>query len=125
MIEREILEILEAPPDIGAERFHGIIDQFKVGRDVNQVMTLLDSSNARLVSLGALILSEVSFDLYNSDSFISRLRELLDHEDPAVRFRALSAIYPALSRYSDDTQALLRKLRNDPNEGVRRSAEAA
>jgi hypothetical protein len=124
MIEREILEILEAPPNIGGEGFHRITDQFRGGRDVNQIMTLLDSSNPRLVSIGALILGEVSFDLYNSDSFLSRLRELLDHEDSAVRFRALSAIYPALSRHSDDTLVLLRKLRNDPNEGVRAIAEA-
>jgi hypothetical protein len=125
MIEREVLKILELPADVGGERLAGFIDQFRAGRDVNQLMTLLHSSNPRLVSIGAWILDEVSFDRYKSDGFISRLRELLDHEDPAVRFRALGAIYPALSRHSDDTHALLRKLRDDPNEGVRMSAEAA
>jgi HEAT repeats len=125
MIENEILEILEAPAEIGGERLNRLADQFRSGRDVNQLMALLDSSDARLVSIGAWILGEVSFDRYNSVSFIPRLRELLDHEDPAVRFRALGAIYPALSRHSDDTQALLKKMRNDPNQGVRGIAEAA
>jgi HEAT repeat protein len=125
MIEREILEILDAPADIGGERLNGFADQFRSGRDLDQLMTLLDSSNPRLVSIGAWILGEVNFHTYNSDKFISQLRELLDNEDPLVRFYALGAIYPALSRHSDDTHALLRKLRNDPNEGVRMSAEAA
>jgi hypothetical protein len=35
MIEREILEILEAPADIGGERLGVITDQFRVGRDTN------------------------------------------------------------------------------------------
>jgi hypothetical protein len=124
MIEREVLEILEAPPETGGD-LHQFVDQFRSGRDVNQLMPLLDSSDPRLVSIGALILGEVSFNRYNSDSFISRLRELLDHEDTMVRFYSLGAIYPALDRHSDDTRVLLEKLRNDPNEGVRGSAEAA
>ena len=95
MIEREVLEILEAPPDIGGERISGFADQFRSGRDVKQLMTLLDSSNFELVSIGAWILGELHFHLYNSDSFISRLRELLDHEDPAVRFNALGATLPS------------------------------
>jgi hypothetical protein len=56
--EFRIIEILEAPPDIGGEHLHRITDQFRGGRDVNQLMTLLDSGNARLVSIGALILSK-------------------------------------------------------------------
>jgi hypothetical protein len=47
-----------------------------------------------------MILGEVTFDRYNSDSFISRLREF-------------GAIYPALSRHSDDTRVLLEKLFED------------
>lgn len=69
-------------------------------------------------------LGQLHFDLYNSDSFVSRLRDLLDHKDPAVRFHALSAVFPALNSQDIPTQALLRKLCSDPNEGVRKSAEA-
>ena len=42
-----------------------------------------------------------------------------------VRFHALGALFPALNPRDADAQALVRKLRDDPNEGVRRSAEAA
>lgn len=63
--------------------------------------------------------------IYNSDAVISRLRALTDHPDPAVRFHALGALYPALNPQEAATDALLRKLRADQDEGVRRSAEAA
>ena len=86
---------------------------------------LLDSNHAELVSIGAWILDELHFELYNSDSFILRLRKLLDHNDPAIRFHAFGALFPALDPRDADTQALLEKLRNDPNKGVRMSAEAA
>ena len=117
-------EILQAGAD-GGERLNDIADQFRHGRDMNDLIILLDSSNSELVSLGAWIVSEIPFELYNSESFISRLHVLLDSEDPAVRFHALSAIYPALNPHEAATRALLKKLCNDPNEGVRMSAAAA
>lgn len=124
MIEREILDILLSRTDSG-ERLNELVDQFRRGRDVDQLMVLLGSSNPEVVSIGAWVLGELQFELYGSSTLVSRLRELLDHEHPAVRFHALSALYPALDIGDADDQALLRKLRSDPNEGVRRSAEAA
>lgn len=124
MIETDILAILGDATD-GAQRLNDFADEFRSGRDVNELLVLLDSDNSALVSAGAWVLGELSFDLYNSDGFLSRLRELLDHQDPAVRFRALGAIFPALNGQDAATQALLSKLRSDPNKGVRMSAEAA
>ena len=95
MIERQILEIVGGAADSG-ERLNEIADQFRRGRDMNDLIALLDSSNSELVSIGAWILSELHFELYNSDILLSRLRELLNHKDLAVRFHALGAIYPAL-----------------------------
>jgi hypothetical protein len=88
-----------------------------------ELTVLLDSSSSELVSIGLWILSELHFELYDTDRFVSRLRALLDHEDPAVRFNALSAIYPALNWQEAATRALVEKLRSDPNEGVRSNAE--
>ena len=124
MIDSEILEITADASDSG-ERLNEIVDQFRHGRDMKDIVVLLDSPNAELASIGAWILSEIPFELYGSDSFISRLRKLLDSEDPAVRFHALSAIYPALNARDAATQALLKRLSSDPNEGVRMSAAAA
>ncbi|HEY5755656.1 MAG TPA: HEAT repeat domain-containing protein [Steroidobacter sp.] len=124
MIETDILAIFADAID-GGKRLNEIADEFRSGRDVNELLVLLDSDNFELVSAGAWILGELSFDLYNSDRFLSRLRALLDHQDPAVRFRALSAVFPALNGQDAATLALLSKLRSDPNEGVRMSAEAA
>jgi hypothetical protein len=124
MIDREILDILGDTTDSG-QRLNGMVDQFRRGRDVSHLVGLLDSSHADLASIGAWILGELPFELYNSDRFVHRLRRLVDHTDPLVRFHALGALFPALNPQEVDTQALLLKLRNDPNEGVRTSAEAA
>jgi hypothetical protein len=124
MIESEIRDIVGDTVSIG-ERLNGMVDQFRRGRDVSHLIVLLDSSHADLVSTGAWILSELHFELYNYDNVILRLRKLLDHADASVRFHALGALFPALNPQEADTQALLQTLRNDPNEGVRRSAEAA
>lgn len=124
MIEQEILQIFADQTDRG-ERLNEVADQFRRGREVNDLIATLDSNNAELVSIGAWILGELRFELYSSESILSRLRKLTDHADPAVRFHALGALYPTLHPEEPTTQALLRKLLRDPNDGVRRRAEAA
>jgi hypothetical protein len=124
MIEKEMLEIIRHPADAGV-RLNEIADEFRCGRDLNEVMVLLNSSNSRLVAFGVWILGELKFELYNSPEYIRRLTELTDHEDASVRFHALGALFPALDRDDAATLTLLSKLRGDENEGVRKSAEAA
>lgn len=62
MIEQEILEIVQDTQGSG-ERLNRIADQFRSGRDTVQLIPLLDSSNAELISIGAWILGELHFDL--------------------------------------------------------------
>jgi hypothetical protein len=124
VIEDEILAIYQDRLDDGT-RLNVIADEFRDGRDVNEIKRLLDCADVRLVSIGAWILGEIPFDLYSSDDFVSKLWELTGHGDPLVRFHALGALFPALDRNSAATQVLLRKLRVDENEGVRISANAA
>lgn len=124
MIDREIRAIADDAANRG-ERLNEIADQFRRGRDVNELLVLLDSSESELVSIAAWILGELHLELYEVGHIMSRLWKLVDHENPAVRFHAFGALYPALNWQDVATQSLLMKLRNDPNEGVRRSAEAA
>lgn len=124
VIEQEVLDTVRDANDNG-ERLNRIADQFRNGRDVHEVLALLNSSNDELVSVGAWILGELRVDLYNSNPFVSRLKELVDHRTPAVRFHAFGALFPALNWRDESARLLLAKLRNDPNEGVRRCAEAA
>lgn len=124
MIESEILDIVADRTDNG-ERLNALVDQFRSGRNVTDLLSVLNSRNSEVVAIGAWILGELPFELYDSDDFVSRLRELTDHEDPAVRFEAFGALFPALDRTDASTQILLRKMCNDPNDGVRKSAEAA
>jgi hypothetical protein len=123
MFELEILEAIRAAAS-GADRLNGIVDEFRRGRDVAEVGAILQSGDSELLSIGAWILSELPIELYNnSESMIARLRELLDHPAAPVRFHALGALYPALDWSRPESQALLYKLLQDPNEGVRRCAE--
>jgi HEAT repeat protein len=124
MIEQEIAEI-EADKNDTGERLNRLIDEFRRGRDVNDLVPLLESSNSLYVSLGVYILGELPLELYNSDALISRLRDLTGHSSPAVRFNALGAIFPVLSATDVSTQAMLRRLLGDENEGVRNAAQAA
>ena len=123
MIDREIRDIVEDAADSG-ERLNEIADQFRRGRDVNDLVVLLDSGDSELVSIGAWIVGELHFELYDVAEIMARLWKLVDHEDPAVRFHVLGALYPSLNWQDAATQSLLKKLRNDPNEGVRMRAEA-
>jgi HEAT repeat protein len=123
VIEQEILEMVRDARTSG-KRLNRLADQFRSGRDVQEVLVLLESTDAELVSIGAWILGELPIDLYNTEAFISRLRHLLEHQAPDVRFHAFAALFPALNWRDDVARRLLTKLLNDPNEGVRRSAEA-
>jgi hypothetical protein len=124
VIEMEIRNIIASGSGLG-DRIGEIANQFRCGRDVSELITLLDSSDSELVSLGAWIVGELQFHLYDSERILSRLRGLLDHPDAAVRFHALGALFPSLNPQDPKTQAVLQKMRCDANEGVRRTAEAA
>ncbi|NMO18196.1 HEAT repeat domain-containing protein [Pyxidicoccus fallax] len=124
MIDDEVNEILVDPTDDGT-RLNDIADEFRRGREVSQLVVLLDSTNPELVSIGAWILGELPFELYQSDELLSRLWSITGHPDPAVRLHALGALFPALNPTDASTRELLRRLLCDPNEGVRMSAQAA
>jgi hypothetical protein len=123
MIEQEILEIVEDQADDG-ERLNEIVDQFRRGRDVSDLVVLLDSINTEFVSIGAWILGELPFERYSVDEIVSRLHKLTNHTEPAIRLSAFGALFPALSSKEAATQTLIRKLLDDPNPGVRSAAEA-
>jgi HEAT repeat protein len=124
MIEDEIREIVSDRADEG-ERLNALVDEFRRGRDVRELVPLLASEDAELVSITAWIFSELPEELYRAEDIVSRLRGLTAHVEPMVRFYALSAVYPFLNLTEPATQALLTKLVQDENDGVRMMAEAA
>lgn len=121
MIEQEILEVLADPADDGS-RLNEIIDEFRGGRDVNELQPILDSSNTDLVSIGAYILGELDPALYSADSFLDRLHALTDHTDPSIRLHAFGALFPTLDPNQATTRRLFERLLCDPDDGVRWAA---
>jgi len=124
MIEEKTLEIVESPSDNGT-RLGTIVSEFRSGRNVHEILALLDAGNSQLISIGAWILSELPFESYDFPEFENRLRKLVGHDAPGVRFSTFSALFPALKPQEAATEELLNKLRTDADKGVRMAAEAA
>ena len=124
MIMEEIERILEDSDDDG-RALNVLVDEFRVGRDVKELSRLLSSQNDEIVSIGAWMLSELHFDLYRDTILVEELFRLTEHHDSSVRFNALGAVFPALNLDNNESRALLERLKNDENEGVRRKAVAA
>jgi hypothetical protein len=120
-------KILNALDDVkrGPTFLLAIIDLRRGDRDVTDLWPVLKSNSLQLLSTGLWMLGELPLKIYESGGFVERLRELLDHDNALVRLHAFGAIFPALNWAETESFALLVKLRQDPNEGVRNSAEAA
>ncbi|MEO0460609.1 MAG: HEAT repeat domain-containing protein [Myxococcota bacterium] len=125
MIEQEIRSIIEDRADDG-DRLNGIVDGFREGRKTTELLPLLDARDSELVSIATWILSEIPTKLYCGDeAILSRLKMLVFHEEPSVRFGALNALLPTMSASDSEARDLLKRLLHDPNEGVRLAARAA
>ena len=124
-IEYELRRILSYEVNQAAIELNLLIDQFREGRDPWELLCLLNSDDDELISNGAYIINEISFDWYNTPAFIDKLHELTHHESPTIRFWASGALFPSLDRTNPDTLELINRLLKDDNDGVRMSAEAA
>jgi hypothetical protein len=116
-LTQKIVDIMNDPLDDG-EALNDIVDEYRIGKDPDEVIELLDSDNSDLVGLGAWILSEIDEEKYNSEPFISRLMNLTNHEDPTVRFNSIGALYPCLDWTSESTKELYEHLSKDSDKGV-------
>lgn len=107
------------------ERMNRLVDEFREGRDTDQLLVALDSEESEIVSLGAWILGELPFERYSTDTLLLRLWTLTSHGDPSVRFHALMALFPALLAGAPSTDALLARLIDDPDDAVSKVARSA
>jgi HEAT repeat protein len=121
MIEDEVFTILRRTGE--TNELNSLVDQFRAGRDPNEVLRLLFSENDELVRIGAYITNEISTKYYDTEAFIDRLYELTNHQVPRVRHYSLAALFPLLSPTCQRAHDLVVKLLNDLNEGVRLAAE--
>ena len=114
MNENEIREIIKDP-----KRVNTLADEFRRGRDVCDLLPLLNSENKEIVGVAAWIVGEVTIDPSKAEPVMSRLHDLLNDADPSVRFLAMGALFPHISKETLVTMS------SDPNEGVRIRAQSA
>ena len=120
MIESGILEIIK-----DSQRLTQLADEFRQGRDIGDLLALLNAEHHDIVTIGAWIAGEITIDPAKAQPFISRLQQLVNHKVPAIRFNAIGAIFPFLDRSDPAAREMLVRLSADSNEGVRRIAQAA
>jgi len=119
MIESEVLDIIK-----GKRRLGLLADEFRGGRDIRDLMVLLSSDNDQIVEIGAWIAGEIKIDPANAQPLITRLRQLVSHENPSIRSQAIGALFPFHDWTDPATKETLVKLSRDPNKGVRLTAQA-
>jgi hypothetical protein len=120
MIEKEIVGALKDP-----RRLDLLVDEFRRGRDIRDLLTLLNSKNEEIIGIASWIAGEIRIDPANAQPLISRLHQLVNHETPAIRFNAVGALYPFLDFADPAAKEMLVRLSSDSNEGVRLMAQAA
>ena len=120
MIERNTLKIINDP-----KRLNLLADEFRAGREIGDLLVLLNSENEQVVWVGAWIAGEVIIDPADAQPLISRLHQLVDHENPSIRFKALGALFPFLDVANPAVKEMLVRLSCDPIEGVRLAAQSA
>lgn len=120
MNEMDILEDIRDP-----RRLNLLADQFRQGRDIADLLALLLSESGEIVGAAAWIVGEVDIDPQNARLLIPRLRQLVSHENPSIRFHAIGALFPFLDKADPAIMEMLTPLSADPNEGVRSIAQAA
>lgn len=116
VIENEVQAILSGAADPPAALLT-LVDEFRSGRDPQELLDLLYSTNDECIRVGAFITSEISTETYESGRFISRLHELTAHHDLSTRLYALNSLYPLLDPIDRDN--LVARLLKDiePNTG--------
>lgn len=123
MIEDEVLAIANSASD-AAVALNSLVDQFRLGRDPEEILRLLLAENDELIRTGVWITTEISTDHYNTVPIITRLKDLTNHQDPSIRCYALNSLFPLLDPAHRETHDIITKLLKDPNEGVRETADA-
>jgi hypothetical protein len=101
VIENEVQAILSGAADPPAALLT-LVDEFRSGRDPQELLDLLYSTNDECIRVGAFITSEISTEKYESGRFVSRLHELTDHHDFSTRLYALNSLCPLLDPIDRD-----------------------
>jgi HEAT repeat protein len=119
-IEKKILKILK-----DAKRLNLLADEFRAGRDIDDLLALLNSDNEEIIEVGAWIAGEVSINPTDAGRLVPRLHHLVSHKSPSIRFYAIGALFPFLDAGNGAAKEMLLGLSNDPDKGVRAIACAA
>ena len=99
-IEQELLELIRRPSAHGTE---DLVDEFRRGRDIRDLLCLLRSQNRDVLLWALRTVTEVKFNRATADIILPRLEELCEQrarveEAELVRFMSINAL---LSTFAD------------------------
>lgn len=117
MIITEVMKIIRSSVDHGV-LLNDLVNEFRRGREASEIPQLLNHPNSKLQAIGAWILSELPFEMYDDRRIVSILLDLTKHKSPIVRFEALSALSPVWLSDREAAHDVLGKMCNDSNKGV-------
>lgn len=127
MIEEEVKAILDKKSTSKQAILIGqLTDEFRSGRNSNDLLDLLHSEDSDVIWIGIYILGEILIDNKPTlDVIIERLLALVEHKDVKIRYGALINLSTFLKESAPrDARNLYLKMSSDNDEGVRKTAES-
>jgi hypothetical protein len=123
MIEDDVIDMMRRQDaDARAE----LMDEFRKGRDVRDMLCLLHSKNEQVLWWTLYVVTEVIFDRVSAAAILPRLQELSKGADPKMREWALNALLSTLADFGGDASmmAILNRMAEDSDTEVKESANA-
>jgi len=127
MIEEEVKAILDKKSTSKQAILIGqLTDEFRSGRNSNDLLDLLHSEDSDVIWIGIYILGEILIDNKPTlDVIIEKLLALVEHKDVKIRYSALINLSTFLKESAPrDARNLYLKMSTDNDEGVRKTAES-
>jgi len=128
MIESEVLNIInKRSVSLQGKLLEELTDQFRSGRNRNDVLKLIASDNVDFIDVGTYILREIIIvDSSILQQIEERLYVLIEHDDSNIRFKSLLILSDLLSDKidsKDQLDKLLFRMSLDPDKSIQSTAK--
>lgn len=116
-----VRRLLESDEDDSGKLVNKMANRYRRGARLDELLPLLTHIDSRFVSVAAWIVGEVADESRGREIF-PQLSRLLEHDDPAVRFEALTSVTQLVRPDEHPVVISILQRLADENAGVRRHA---